>query len=115
MIDARADTGAHVVPKAMHVSPFLPMNVDYQVSWTAPGDTLHLDIQVVREAETIFMAGLALRRRALDRRYALGVLLRYPALPLRVSLAIYRQAVVLFLTHVPVYRHPSRPVQEIPA
>ena len=28
----------NVVPKAMHVSPFLPMDVDYQVSWTAPGD-----------------------------------------------------------------------------
>jgi DUF1365 family protein len=63
----------------------------------------------------MFTAGLALRRRVLDRRNALGILLRHPAMPLRVSLAIYRQAVTLFLTRVPVYRHLSRRAQEIPA
>lgn len=115
VIDARTDSGAQTVPKAMHVSPFLPMEVDYQVSWSAPGDTLHLDIAVTRNGQTMFSAGLALRRRVLDRRHALGVLLRYPALPLRVSLAIYRQAVALFLTRVPVYRHSPRPAQETPA
>jgi DUF1365 family protein len=115
VIDARTDPAAHLMSKAMPVSPFLPNDVDYQVSWTAPGDTLHLDIAVVRAGETIFMAGLALRRRVLDRRQSLGVLLRHPALPLRVTLAIYRQAVALFLSGVPVYRHPSRPAQEIPA
>ena len=41
-----------------------------------------------REGETMFMAGLALRRRVLDRRHALlGILLRYPALPMRVSVS----------------------------
>ncbi len=115
VIDARADTGAQVVSKAMHVSPFLPLDVDYRVSWTAPGDRLHLDIAVVRDGETIFTASLALARRTLDRRHALGVLLRHPMLPLRVSAAIYRQALSLFLTRVPVYRHPSRTAQEVHA
>ena len=115
VIDARADTGSQVVTKALHVSPFLPMDVDYQVSWTTPGDTLQLDIAVVRAGETMFTAGLALRRKPLDRRHALGVLVRHPAMPLRVSLAIYHRAVALFLARVPVYRHPSRPAQEIHA
>jgi DUF1365 family protein len=115
VIDARADTGAHVTSKAMHVSPFLPLDVDYEVSWTAPGDQLHLDIGVVRSGETMFTAGLALRRRALDRKNALAVLVRHPVQPLRVSLAIYRQAAALFLARMPVYRHPSRAAQEIPA
>ena len=115
VINARAENGAHVVPKAMHVSPFLPMEVDYQVTWTVPGDALHLDIAVVRDGETVFTAGLALRRRVLDRRHALGVLLRHPALPLRVSLAIYRHAAALFFTRMPVYRHPSRATLESPA
>lgn len=115
VIDARTDTGSQVMSKGLHVSPFLPVDVDYQVSWTAPSETLHLDIAVVREGETMFMAGLALRRRVLDRRFALGILVRYPAMPLRVSLAIYRQAVALFLARVPGYRHQSRPAQEINA
>jgi hypothetical protein len=115
VIDARADTGAQVMAKALHVSPFIPVDADYQVSWTTPGDTLHLDITVLRDGETMLMAGLALRRRALNRRNALGILLRYPAMPLRVSLGIYRQAVALFLRRVPIYRHPSRPPQEIHA
>jgi len=117
VIDARTSTGtgAHIVAKAMPVSPFLPGDVDYEVSWTAPGDTLRLDIAVVRGGETMFTAGLALRRRVLDRREAVEILLRHPAMPLRVSIAIYRQAVALFLAHVPVYRHPSRPAQEIAA
>ena len=115
VIDARTGTGAQVVAKAMPVSPFLPGDVDYEVSWTAPGDTLRLDIAVVRGGETMFTAGLALRRRVLDRREAVEILLRHPAMPLRVSIAIYRQAVALFLAHVPVYRHPSRPAQEIAA
>ena len=115
VIDARADAGAHVAPKAMHVSPFLPMAVDYQVTWTVPGDTLQLDITVVRDGETMFTAGLELRRRVLDRRGALSVLVRHPALPLRVSLAIYRHALALFLSRVPVYRHPARAAEEVTA
>jgi DUF1365 family protein len=69
----------------------------------------------VRHGETMFTAGLALRRQVLDRRHALGVLVRHPALPLRVSVAIYRHAAALFLTRVRVHRHPSRAAQEIPA
>ena len=51
VVDARVVTGAHVVSKALHVSPFLPMDVDYQLSWTAPRDTLRLDIAVAARAK----------------------------------------------------------------
>ena len=115
VIDARADAGAYVTPKGMHVSPFLPMDVEYHVSWTAPGETLRLDIGVVRGGETMFTAGLDMQRRVLDRRHALGVLVRHPAMPFRASFAIYRQAVALLLARLPVYRHPTRAAQVIPA
>ena len=113
VLDARTGTGKQTVPKTMHVSPFLPMDVDYHVTWTLPGDELHLDIGVVREGETVFSAGLALRRSVLDRRTAFGLLVRHPALPLRVSLAIYRKAIALFLARVPLYRHAARRVHEV--
>lgn len=115
VLDARTDTGTQTVPKAMHVSPFLPMDVDYHVTWTAPGEELHLSIGVQLEGKTVFSAGLALQRRVLDRRSAVGVLVRHPALPLRVSFAIYRQALALFLARVPLYGHPARRAQEVRA
>jgi DUF1365 family protein len=114
VFDARAP-GPHVVAKAMHVSPFLPMDVDYDVSWTTPGDDLHLDVRVVRDGTTVFTAGLALRHRTLDRRGAIAILLRYPLMPLRGSLMIYRRALALFTARIPFYRHPARPLPEVSA
>jgi DUF1365 family protein len=111
VLDARDGRGQQTVAKAMHVSPFLAMDVDYLVTWNAPGEDLSLDIRVVRGGATIFTAALALHRTALVPRTAVGVLLRYPLMPLRGSLAIYRQAVALLVARVPVHRHPSRPSQ----
>jgi hypothetical protein len=90
----------------MHVSPFLPMDLQYRISWTVPGPTLRLTITVERDGATVFTAGLDLQRTELDARRAAGLLLRHPLLPLRVSLGIHRQAVALFLRHVPWFRHP---------
>ena len=74
------DTGAHTRAKAMHVSPFLPMDVDYRVSWTVPGDDVAPATSTsCATGETMFAAELALRRRLLDRRNAVDVLVRYPA------------------------------------
>ncbi len=115
VFDAQREATTRTVAKEMHVSPFLPMDVDYHVSWTTPGEELRLDIAVEREGTTVFSAGLALRRRVLDRRHAVTVLLRYPLMPLRVSLAIYRRALALLLARVPLYRHSPRPAQEVGA
>jgi len=118
VIDARNADGTQTVAKSMHVSPFLPMDLDYRVSWTTPGERLRLDIEVMRNGTTVFSAGLALRRSVLDRRRAVGVLLRHPVAPLRVSLAIYRRALALFLARVPLYRHPAEaaePAEDVAA
>lgn len=115
VLDAREDRTRQLVAKEMHVSPFLPMDVDYRVSWTAPGPTLSLDIEVERDGAVVFAAGFLLRRSVLDARRAVTILLRYPFMPLRVSLAIYRHAVVLYLGRFPLYRHPSNATQEVRA
>jgi len=112
VFDAR-EPAPHIAAKAMHVSPFLPMDIDYDVSWTTPGDDLRLDVRVARAGTTVFIAGLALRHRGLDRRGAITVLLRYPLMPLRGSLMIYRRALSLFAARIPFYRHPARPLQEV--
>ncbi len=94
--------------KAMHVSPFLPMDVDYRITWTVPDAELNLRIEVERDHTPVFDAELALRRTTINRGRAVTVLARYPMLPLRVSAGIYAKAARLLRAGVPVYRHPSR-------
>jgi uncharacterized protein len=115
VFDARNGVTTQTAPKEMHVSPFLPMDVDYRVSWTAPGERADLDVVVQRGGTTVFAAGLRLRRTVLDRRTAITILLRYPVLTLRVSMTIYRRALGLFVRRLPLYRHPARSVQEVGA
>ena len=40
VFDARTSPGSACAPKSMYVSPFLPQDLDYRVSWTAPGPDL---------------------------------------------------------------------------
>lgn len=108
VFDAREGRGVALAPKGMYVSPFLPMELDYRVTWTTPGSNLHLDIVVERAGAPVFAAGLALRRSELTRRSALALLVRYPLAPLRGSLEIYRKALRLWMDRAPLFRHARR-------
>ena len=107
VLDAtRAATARHA--KALHVSPFLPIDMEYRISWTVPDDELSLRIEAGSRGAVDFEAELSLRRLELDRRSAATILVRYPLMPLRVSASIYRHALRLFRKGVPLYGHPSR-------
>ncbi len=108
VFDAREGRATGCTPKGMHVSPFLPMDVEYRVTWTVPGAELRLRIEVERAGRPIFESDLALRRTTLDRRSAIGFLVRHPVMPLRGWVSIYRQALRLFVARVPLYLHPAR-------
>jgi hypothetical protein len=108
VLDARGDTATATTAKAMHVSPFLPMDVDYRIAWTVPDAELNLRIEVAREHKPVFDAELALRRTTMSRSRAVTVLARYPMLPHRVSAGIYANAARLFARGLPVFRHPTR-------
>jgi len=106
VFDARNRTSGRA-PKAMHVSPYLPMDFDYHVSWNVPGPTLCLRIEVERAGMSVFTAALHLQNKPLDRRSAIRIPVRYPLLPLRVSAGIYFHAFVLWLRRTPFYGHPT--------
>lgn len=91
--------------KLMHVSPFLPMNVDYRWRFTLTHRRLLVHMQTRSDVGKIFDATLSLRRREITGRSLASVLLRYPPMTLRVILGIHWQALLLWLKGAPVHRH----------
>jgi len=91
--------------KLLHVSPFMPMDVDYRWRFTLTDRRLLVHMQTASAGERIFDATLSLRRREITARSLASVLLRYPPMTLRVILGIHWQALLIWLKGAPVYPH----------
>lgn len=94
--------------KALHVSPFMAMESEYRWRISPPGERLAVRIESRRDGELLFDAHLALRRREITHGALTSVLLRHPAMTLRVLGGIYSQALRLRLKRVPWHAHPAR-------
>ncbi len=93
--------------KSMHVSPFLPMDLEYRFSCSVPGQRLAIRFELRREGARVFDADLWARWRPLDRRGVWALLAAHPLMPQRVTVGIYLQAARLALRGAPFYAHPS--------
>jgi hypothetical protein len=96
--------------KRFHVSPFMAMERDYAWRFTAPGDDLHVHMDVLRDGRREFDATLHLRRRPLDAASLRRVLWRYPLMTAQVVGAIHWQALRLWLKRTPIHDHPTRAI-----
>jgi DUF1365 family protein len=98
--------------KAMHVSPFMPMQMTYRWRVATPGERLTVAIEN-RDADDalVFDAQLALRRRELTRGALLRTLVRHPAMTLRVLGGIYGQALRLRLKGARWHAKPPAPAR----
>jgi uncharacterized protein len=92
--------------KAMHVSPFMPMDQSYLARATAPGDILSVHIENRDAGGRAFDATLSLKRRELTPASARWLTLRYPLATVRVVALIYGHAVGLKLAGARVHPHP---------
>ncbi len=93
--------------KALHVSPFMPMDQTYALRATAPGATLSVHVESARAGDRAFDATLALRRHELTPASARALTLRYPLATVRVLALIYARAVGLRLAGARLHRHPA--------
>jgi uncharacterized protein len=99
--------------KRLHVSPFMPMDLQYE--WRLltpaqePGSPLAVHMRCDRAAQPLFDATLMLRRRPLSAPVLAATLLRFPWMTLKVISAIHWQALRLWLKRVPVHTHPAGP------
>lgn len=92
--------------KQFHVSPFNPMGMRYNWRSNTPAEKLVLNLACSTEGEPVFNANLSLQARPLSASNLNRALWRYPIMTGKVALAIYWQALRLFLKRVPFYNHP---------
>lgn len=108
LLDARnADaSGRFRFAKTFHVSPFNPMDLDYEWRFDLAGGRIRIDMRLTRQGAPVMYAGLDLETRSLDRRARLRGALRYPLQGWATLVRIYWQALRLWLKGLTFYPHP---------
>lgn len=94
--------------KALHVSPFMPMEQSYRWSAEGPGEQLRVKLTNVERGRRVFEAGIALERREISSRRLLRVLFSYPPMTISTLARIYWNAAKLKLKGAPYFEAPSR-------
>jgi hypothetical protein len=93
--------------KTFHVSPFHPMDMEYQWHSNTPGKKLCLHLANSQGGERVFDASLSLQRHELSAASLRRFLWRYPVMTAKVAGGIYWEALRLWLKGNPYFPHPS--------
>jgi uncharacterized protein len=94
--------------KDFHVSPFMPMDQQYDWRFTRPEATLAVHMENLREGRKVFDATLTLRRQPITGPALAASLARHPFVTFKVTAAIYWQALRLWLKRIPFHTHPDQ-------
>ena len=93
--------------KEFHVSPFLPMDLEYSWHFTGPDDALEVGIEASRDGNKQFSANLHMAAEPISKTSLSRCLRQYPFMTATVIRGIHWQAVRLWLKRSPFYRHPK--------
>jgi len=94
--------------KSFHVSPFLPMDMDYDWRFDEPSRSLHVHMENWKDGEHVFDATLELAREPITTSSLRRVLLAYPFMTAWVVALIYWQALRLWVKRTPFFTHPAK-------
>lgn len=93
--------------KAFHVSPFNPLEMQYQWKIRQPGERQLIHIEAHR-AEREFDATMTLTRAPLNQAEVHRVVIKHPVMSFKIIAGIYWQALKLFAKRTPFYGNPSK-------
>lgn len=91
--------------KALHVSPFFPMDCYYHFRIQPPAQSITLGIDLNDNSGKLFTAVFKGRQQAISDRLILRQSLLLPLQTLKVIIAIHWQALHLWLKGITIYRH----------
>ena len=95
----------HRCAKEMYVSPFMPMNCEYNFRISPPSEDVAINIGESDPDGPLLFATFSGRRRPLSDKGLLHMLLKYPLMTLKVMGGIHWEALKLWWKGVPVHRH----------
>ena len=114
--DPKSNRQRIIFNKNMHVSPFNPMDMEYDFSSVHKSNkvAVHMKNKRLGEGPIVeFDATLSLERQEIDRNKLTKLILSYPMMTLKVAGAIYWQAFKLFIKRVPVHNHPTKKISSV--
>jgi hypothetical protein len=114
-VEPGAGTLHQSAPKRFHVSPFLPMDMDYAFRVQPPGERLGIGITVSDAQGPVLAAVHTARRKALSDAALLRAAIAYPLATLKVTVGIHWEALKLWAKRVPLFRKPLPPTQSVTA
>ena len=102
--------------KRFHVSPFLPMALDYDFRLTPPGERLRIGITASDANGTVLTAIHTAEARPLTDAQLARTFATHPLLTFKVFAGILWEAARLLAKRVPFYAHPGglRPIEDAP-
>lgn len=94
--------------KAMHVSPFMPMNIRYRLRLRRSENEFHVGLDNYLKEQRIFSANMKLKILPLNGRNLALALAAHPFMTSKIVTAIYWQALRLWLKRTPYIPHPDQ-------
>ena len=98
----------YTLSKCFHVSPFMPMDMEYDWRFTEPGDSLNVHMIDYRDSEKVFDATLTLARRPLTGPNLAKALTLHPVTTLGIPAMIHFHALRLWMKREPYHAHRRR-------
>jgi len=93
--------------KEFHVSPFMPMDIQYDWRFAVPDEHLYLHMQNFQQDKKLFDATMNLDKIPISSSSLARVLIGFPLVTVKVVIGIYYEAMRLWLKKVPFYSHPE--------
>ena len=94
--------------KKFHVSPFMPMDIQYDWQFKVGSQRIAISMNLLQKNKSIFNAKMILTDVALDSNTARSLAFSYPFACMKVLIAIYWQALILWLKRIPFFTHPDK-------